>query len=258
MLKNFNNLIKSAVFPAILAQEEDAAAKLEWAKSIFDTNLFFKRYIEEPAKKAGVAALKQRENSFLVAGQIDAVKAFFKALKVDSNFIEEPSKFLIYSPCYTFGDVNHSLAPDEVFPEIDYQRFNVPHSRSLENQLRATLDGTWIDFYTGNPADLHKATQVKPSDLPKLIDAAVELVNPEADGSTVIYVEFTVNCAGRANEVWDEMASTVYDPEEILKSNKESFDESEDFDYSALNTKDPQAVKAEDNDWASASVKKVK
>ena len=237
MLKNFNNLMKSILWQDLLNVEPGAQPQDPgWLRSICDTNLFFLRYLKDAAMKFNIVPTKQFENRFILMGSLTNMVKFLKAFKVDKDFMENPADFLFYAPTFMFGDQNHYLNADEQFPEIDFMRYGVDNTHDMENALRQTFDGTWIELYQGDGPKRVRIGKATPKDLAAELTKAVKMVNPEYEDSQMLWLKVEVNCQGLKNAIWDEIANYVDTPEGLEKKLHEKDDY--EFDYTQLNVKD--------------------
>lgn len=245
MLNNFNNLLKSVIWQDILASKSDdgneKAAEQDpgWIKSICDSNYFFLRYLKDAAEKCNVIPTKQMENMFVLYGNLDDLMKFLKSFKVDKDYMENPSEFLMYTPVFMFGDQNHGLNVDERFPEIDYMRYGVSNTHDLENRLAQTFDGTWIDLYRGEGPKRVRIGKIKPADLAVELKNAVDLVNPGHGKNDPIWLKVEINCNGMKNTVWDEIADYVDVPDDLEKKLHEKDDYEFDYNQLHVNEKTP-------------------
>lgn len=238
MLQRFDEFIYSYISES--SGDEGATRK---RLASFTTNEFFFRFIQPAAAAANVLATKQRENTFLVFGPLKGVKAFFAGLKVSGDYMERPSEFMVYSPQFTYGEHVHNLKRDEDYP-VCRSATTAPHMHEIDNLVRDTIDGRWYPMLDGG----RKVKGIRPAEVARLLRGAYPKASGGFDEGAMVYVEFQVDCDGRANQIYDKMSEYAKSPDEMNALHSSSPD---DFDYTQLN------AKAEDR-AAKASLKGIK
>lgn len=227
MLKKFDSLIKKILCES--AGNDDDEKKIREA---YHTNEFYYRFLDPVAEETHVLVTKNRNNTFLIYGSLKAIEDFFKALKVDETFMENPSEFKIYSPMFSYGENAHYLKMDEDYPTVD-KIGEAPYTHAIDNQVRNTVHGRWYSLVDEDKAG-QKIKGVKPSEVSKYFKSIFPKADKNFNNETEIYFEFQVNCEDWKNQIYDEMSEYAKEPDEMNEYHNEDPD---DFDYTQLNVK---------------------
>lgn len=145
-------------------------------------------------------------NTFRVSGIFKNISEFFTKLKVDTNYLEKPEEFFIYSPTYSFNDNEyaHLMNRDEGFPEGTVDPYS---TLAVNNRYRYINFGRWYIPKIIDKTIAEYPIPVKtcvPKDLIKFLKAD-ETINDD----TVICIEFQLNCENYANQCFDMFSQYI-------------------------------------------------
>lgn len=227
MNSKLNRFIKSLILE--YSTDENDKKRI---REMYHTNEFYLKFISTLAEECNVVATKQRENCFLVTGLLKNVEQFFNKLKVDSDFMDNPSDFKIYSPMFSYGETIHNLKYDEDYPVYE-QPGVATQTHQIDNIVRHTVYGKWYNFFDETMNKKIKA--IKPNEITKYFKTMFPKATKKFNENTDIFVEFQVNCENWKNQIFDEMSEYAKTPDEMNDFHNE---DPIDFDYSQLNIKD--------------------